>query len=191
MKRGDIYYINSLYTEEGFEQKAGRPAVIVSNDALNEFSSVVEVVYLTTQPKKDLLTHVFIRSATYPSTVLCEQITSVSKERVGEYIGKCTKTELEAIDNALAISLGIEFAIAKPVVKMREPTEEELQKLIEELQKQPVKIKAVKEPNGPNGPTSEELAGIFKEAFILKAERDVYKKLYDKLLDILVKGARA
>ena len=59
---------------------------------------------------------------------------------------------------------------------------------MEQHQKQPTKIKAVKEPNGP---TSEELAGIFKEAFILKAERDVYKKLYYELLDILVKGARA
>ena len=187
MKRGDIYYINSLYTEVGCETRAGRPAVIVSNDAFNEFSSVVEVVYLTTQPKKDLPTHVFIRSATYPSTVLCEQITSVSKERVGEYIGKLTKLEQLSVDNALTISLGIDFKQPEPVVKMREPTEEELQKLIEELQKQPAKIKAVKESNGP---TSEELAGIFKEAFILKAERDVYKKLYGELLDSLVKGAK-
>lgn len=62
---------------------------------------------------------------------------------------------------------------------------------MEQHQKQPAEIKTVKEPNGPNGPTSEELAGIFKEAFILKAERDVYKKLYYELLDSLVKGARA
>lgn len=187
MKRGDIYYINSLYTEEGCEQRAGRPAVIVSNDMCNEFSQVVEVVYLTTQPKKDLPTHVFIRSSNCPSTVLCEQISSVSKDRIGEYIGKLTKLEQLAVDNALAISLGIDFEQPEPVVKMREPTEEELQKLIEERQKQPAEIKAVKEPNGP---TSEELAGIFKEAFILKAERDVYKKMYDELLERIMKEAK-
>lgn len=181
MKRGEIYYINSFYTEEGCEQRAGRPAVIVSNDKGNEFSQVVEVAYLTTQPKKDLPTHVMIRSSNCPSTVLCEQITSISKERIGGYIGKCTKTELEAIDNALVISLGIDFASApaEPVVEMREPTEEELRQLVEELQKQPPKIKEPEEE-----PDDTELV-------VLRTERDIYKKLYGELLDSLVKGARS
>ena len=181
MKRGDIYYINSFYTEEGSEQRAGRPAVIVSNDTCNEVSPVVEIVYLTAQPKKDLPTHVFIRSSTYPSTVLCEQIHSISKDRIAERIGKCTKTELEAIDNALAISLGIDFASApaEPVVKMREPTEEELQQRVEELQKQPPKIKEPEEE-----PDDTELV-------VLRTERNIYKKLYGELLESLVKGARA
>lgn len=181
MKRGEIYYIKSLFTEDGCETRANRPAVIVSNDSCNEFSPVVEVAYLTTQPKKDLPTHVFIRSSAYPSTVLCEQITSVSKERVNGYAGKCTKTELEAIDNALAISLGINFASApaEPVVKMREPTEEELRQLVEELQKHPPKCEEPEEE-----PDDTELV-------VLRTERDIYKKLYGELLDSLVKGARS
>ena len=73
MKRGEIYYIESTYRETGSEQRGGRPAVIVSNDKNNENSEVVEVVYMTTKPKNDLPTHVFIRSALSPSTVLCEQ----------------------------------------------------------------------------------------------------------------------
>ena len=63
MKRGEIYYIESTYRETGSEQRGGRPAVIVSNDKNNENSEVVEVVYMTTKPKNDLPTHVFIRSA--------------------------------------------------------------------------------------------------------------------------------
>lgn len=179
MKRGEIYYISSLNTEEGSEQRAGRPAVIVSNDMCNEFSQVVEVVYLTTKPKKDLSTHVYIRSSSIPSTVLCEQITSINKDRVGMYIGECTKTELEAINNALAISLGIDFSIAEPVIKMREPTEEELRQLVEELQKQPPKYE---EPEEEPDDT---------ELIVLRTERDIYKKLYGELLDSLVKGARS
>lgn len=178
MKRGEIYYINSFYTEEGSEQRAGRPAVIVSNDTCNEVSPVVEVVYLTAQPKKDLPTHVFIRSSIYPSTVLCEQIHSISKERIAEYVGKCTKSELEAIDNALAISLGIDFLSPEPVVKMREPTEEELKQLIEELQKQPLKSEVPEEE-----PDDTKL-------IVLRTERDIYKKLYGELLDSIVKGAK-
>lgn len=106
MKRGEIYYIESTYRETGSEQRGGRPAVIVSNDKNNENSEVVEVVYMTTKPKNDLPTHVFIRSALSPSTVLCEQVNSVSVKRIGTLIGKLTKSELAAVDSALAISLG-------------------------------------------------------------------------------------
>ena len=165
MKRGEIYYIKSFNTEEGSEQKAGRPAVIVSNDMLNKFSPVVEVVYLTTAPKKDLPTHVFIRSSSMPSTVLCEQITSISKDRVGMYIGECTKTELEAIGNALAISLGIDFPTVKPT---------------EEIMENP---DARAEYHPEEEPENTELV-------VLRTERDTYKKLYGELLDSLVKGER-
>lgn len=110
MKRGEIYYIESTYRETGSEQRGGRPAVIVSNDKNNENSEVVEVVYMTTKPKNDLPTHVFIRSALSPSTVLCEQVNSVSVKRIGTLIGKLTKSELAAVDSALAISLQEERA---------------------------------------------------------------------------------
>lgn len=74
VKRGDIYYIVNNYQEEGSEQRAGRPAVVVSNDKGNQHSNVIEVVYLTTQPKTDLPTHIDIKSANRPSIALCEQI---------------------------------------------------------------------------------------------------------------------
>jgi mRNA interferase MazF len=106
MKRGDIYYIlEGAYV--GSEQKAGRPAVIVSNETFNSKSSTVEIVFLTTKPKSSIPTHITIRSATYVSTALCEQITSVSKERVGEFVGACTDSEMAQIDTALKISLGL------------------------------------------------------------------------------------
>lgn len=91
--RGDIYYIEP-YQTEGSEQRAGRPAIIVSNDMANKYSPVVEVVYLTTQPKLDMPTHVTIRSAARESTALCEQITSVSKSRIGDYVSTLTEDEL-------------------------------------------------------------------------------------------------
>lgn len=107
MKRGEIYYIEREFTEVGSEQRAGRPAIIVSNDIGNENAEIVEVVYLTTQPKKGLPTHVAIRSTKYKSTALCEQITTVAKKRIGEYCGTCTDNEMEMVENAMMISLGI------------------------------------------------------------------------------------
>ena len=77
IKRGDIYFIRDTRQSIGSEQKADRPAVIVSNDANNKHSGVYEVVYMTTQPKTDLPTHFITSSALRTSTVLCEQISSV------------------------------------------------------------------------------------------------------------------
>lgn len=107
INRGDIFYVDYLPTV-GSEQRGGRPAIVVSNNKNNENSGTIEVVYLTTQPKADLPTHVAIRGLTKPSTALCEQITTVSKERLGNCAGICTDEEMDMIDLALAISLGIE-----------------------------------------------------------------------------------
>ena len=54
IKRGEVFYVNKVPAQYMSEQEAGRPAVIVSNDMNNEYSEVVEVVYLTTKVKTDL-----------------------------------------------------------------------------------------------------------------------------------------
>lgn len=106
MKRGEIYYI-SHHGATGSEMRKARPGVIVSNDALNQTSEVVEVVFLTTQEKKDLPTHVTINASGCESTALCEQINAVSVLRVGNYCGTCSEEEMVAIDKALLASLGL------------------------------------------------------------------------------------
>ena len=104
--RGDIFYImQGSYV--GSEQKSGRPGIIVSNDLANKHSPNVEVVFLTSQEKKALPTHVEV-IARVPSIALCENIQTVSKERLSDFIRSCTTSEMKAVDNALLCSLGIE-----------------------------------------------------------------------------------
>ena len=185
MKRGDIYYINSTHAKQGHEIRAGRPAVIVSNDKNNECSGTVEVVYMTTKPKNDQPTHVFTRSAREPSTILCEQITTVSKDRVGDYYGSLAENELQILDNALAISLGLDFGKPqqiKEIEVMREPTEEEW-----EAMRASIKSDLLQEVPAP-AMDAQQTADILHEAIKMKAERDVYKDLYMNLLEHM-KGA--
>lgn len=108
IRRGEIFYIARGGATNGSEQFAGRPAVVVSNDKNNKHSGVIEVVYMTTQPKTDLPTHVTIRSTGRISTVLCEQVSSVSTERVNNYIGQVSEQEMKNIDIALMISLQLD-----------------------------------------------------------------------------------
>ena len=173
MKRGEIYFIRSNYQEEGSEQRANRPAVIISNDKNNEHSEIVEVVYMTTRPKTDLPTHVLTRSALSPSTILCEQIHTVSKNRVETLIGRLTDAELQALDIALMISLGIDL---EPVEKMREPTEEELEELMEKMKAQSPAVLTEQQPD------------LSAELIKAQTERDIYRDLYRELLEHM-KGA--
>lgn len=108
IERGEIYYIYPSGVETGCEQVAGRPAIIVSNNRCNEYSSVIEAVFLTTKEKTQLSTHVRITSSMKPSIALCEQINSISKTRLGDLMGKCSDEEMQLIDKALCESLGIE-----------------------------------------------------------------------------------
>lgn len=154
-RRGDIYYIEGGYST-GSEQRAGRPAIIVSNDMNNEFSSTVEVVYLTTQPKKDLPTHVSIRSLSRESTAICEQITTVSTERIGSYAGCVTDAEMTNIEIAMMVSLDLEMGGTKTVEVVKEVVKEA-------------------EPAQPDQSMAAELAKV-------TAERDMLQTMYDALL---------
>ena len=106
INRGDIFYVSREETV-GSEQRAGRPAIIVSNPECNEHSPVVEIVFLTCQRKRPMPTHVKIESVGRRSTALCEQITSIDVSRLGDYKGHVTDEEMHQIDMALMCSLGL------------------------------------------------------------------------------------
>lgn len=90
----------------GSEQGGRRPAVIVSNNICNDVSPVIEVIFLTSRKKHPLPTHVNVQCELY-STALCEQITSVDKSRLLDYVGRASPEEMQQIDEAIKISLGI------------------------------------------------------------------------------------
>lgn len=103
--RGDIVWVSDLKAT-GSEQNGCRPALIVSNNMANEYAPVVTVVWLTTQDKKPLPTHCKVK-ATEMSTALCENVTTVSKERVGEFIRSATSAEMEEVDRCIMAALAL------------------------------------------------------------------------------------
>ena len=108
INRGDIYYIQRGGQYQGNEIAKDRPGVVVSADHLNAGERFVEVVYLTTQPKREMPEHVPLLSSGRCSTALCEQIFTVSVERLGNYYGRVSPSEQREIDRALAISLNLD-----------------------------------------------------------------------------------
>lgn len=77
MRRGEIYWVD-IPNAIGHELMKDRPAIIVSCDALNDNSPVVQVVYCSASPKKELPEHITIRSTEQISTALCENVYTVA-----------------------------------------------------------------------------------------------------------------
>ena len=169
----------------GSEQFADRPAVVVSNDENNKHSGVIEVVYMTTQPKTDLPTHVTVRSTGRLSTVLCEQVSSVSTDRVNNYIGQVSEQEMKNIDIALMISLQLSGG-----GKTSKQYNETIQKQQEEIEYYRNKIQAMQQSlEEKKTEKPQEVAGETSEIVVrLETERNTYKALYEQLFERMLNG---
>lgn len=185
IKRGDIFYIDRFGLQTGSEQRAGRPGIIVSCKENNRFSETVEVVYLTTAPKAELPTHVKILSATRESTALCEQITTVSTEKLGNFIGQCTKEEMFQIDLALIRSLGIKIPELRDLQKELEIFAQEKRAAETDRNAKPPEPEKVDEPAKSVAEAEGRVADIMAYAK-MEAERNMYKELYMELLGRVV-----
>ena len=185
IRRGEIFYIARGGATNGSEQFADRPAVVVSNDENNKHSGVIEVVYMTTQPKTDLPTHVTVRSTGRLSTVLCEQVSSVSTDRVNNYIGQVSEQEMKNIDIALMISLQLSGG-----GKTSKQYNETIQKQQEEIEYYRNKIQAMQQSlEEKKNEKPQEAAGETSEIVVrLETERNTYKALYEQLFERMLNG---
>lgn len=109
IKRGELYYA-TLDPVIGSEQGGKRPVLILQNDIGNKHSPTVVVAAITSRlGKAKLPTHVNLSSEklSKDSIVLLEQIRTIDKCRLVEYIGKATPEEMEFIEKAFLVSVGI------------------------------------------------------------------------------------
>ena len=110
IKRGDVFQGVRL-DGVGSEQQGVRPCIVVSNDKCNKFSPVVTIVPLSSQNKPFLPTHIALSAKTYglerDSTVLCEQIRTVDKVRLGYKIGRLTLEDMRKINSKLLLQMGL------------------------------------------------------------------------------------
>lgn len=112
IRRGDVY-LARLSPGEGSEQEGTRPVVVVSRDAINQYSPVVIIVPLTDRANKPriLPSHVILKARegglSIESVVLTEQVRTISTKRLIKQLGHLNPQSLAAIDSALKISLDL------------------------------------------------------------------------------------
>ena len=111
IKRGDIFYAD-LNPVVGSEQGGIRPVLIVQNNVGNKYSPTLVVLPISTAKKHYLPTHIYIQgSKALPrnSIVLAEQIRTIDRYRLREYVGSIDKEIMDEINRAMKISIGVDF----------------------------------------------------------------------------------
>ena len=122
---------------------------------------------------------------------MCEQIETIYKGRIGNYIGQITDTEQKNIDKALAVSIGI--GIATKSGKFLETwakayTEEFSSSMAEALESVVSELEFEKQEEVMVEPEQNNRSEINEEMIRLETERNIYKSLYMNLLSDLSGG---
>ena len=108
-QRGDIFFTR-FDNATGSEQSGNRPAVVLQNDVGNFYSPTLIVATLTSKTEKKAAqpTHCLVEPEKLePSIVQAEQIFTIDKSRVQNFVGHLTPEEMSRVDDAVKISLAL------------------------------------------------------------------------------------
>ena len=179
MYRGDIFYMENT---DGSE----KPVIIITPDEILEKNpDYVYTILMTTKEKDQAPTHVEVMCKV-PSVALCGRIYGTNVDRIGEYIRSCTKEEIQKVDEAIMLTLGI-------AGNNNAADQERIKQLEEQLAKEKetsdrILAKFREEAERYNELEREKGYGNDKEYIRAIAERDVYKSMYMDLLERKMNG---
>lgn len=106
MKCGEVWWVN-FEPSIGGEILKQRPAAIVSNDAANRYLNRVQVVSLTSNIGRVFPSEALVTLNDQPRKAMADQITTASKERLINIIGKLTQADIHRVEQALKVQLGL------------------------------------------------------------------------------------
>lgn len=105
-KRGEVFWI-AFDPSIGGEVQKTRPAVVLSNDAANQVLNRLIVVPISSKVSRLYPGEVVVQIDKQPSKAMSDQLTTVSKLRLKNRLTTLTSDELQKIEQAVLLQLGI------------------------------------------------------------------------------------
>ena len=111
VRRGDIYCAD-LSPVVGSEQGGIRPVLVIQNNIGNRHSPTIICAAITSKMNKAKLpTHIEISTRDYNivknSVILLEQIRTIDKQRLKEYVCHIDSAMMKKVDEAICVSLNL------------------------------------------------------------------------------------
>jgi mRNA interferase MazF len=108
--RGEVWFVK-LDPTTGREQAGNRPALVISVDVFNHGPAELIVVLPITSKAKGVLFHVQVQppegGLTTPSFIKCEDVRSVSKQRLIKKLGSVSNRTMDEVEDRLRILLNL------------------------------------------------------------------------------------
>ena len=112
IRRGEIYWTD-WHPARGSEQEGRRPSLVIQTDSGNRSDKYPNtIVAALTTRKRDVLTHVSVEpdsenGLTRPSYIMCEQIVTISKDRLKSRIGVLGVEDMNRVSETLKRALDL------------------------------------------------------------------------------------
>jgi mRNA interferase MazF len=106
IERSEVYWVN-FDPSLGGETRKTRPGIIVSNNAANLALNRVQVVPITSKTARVYRAEAIVRLRGEERKAMGDQLTTVSKERLGNKLGILGAEDMARVEAAIAVQLGL------------------------------------------------------------------------------------